>query len=271
MRARPRLSVVVSLPTPRPRSTRFVTGSIAVHGALLAGIFIVPATRHRATPIDDAMVVSLAGPIGASETQGAIAVSKPAVNSPPAPKVKPPPTPAAPPKEARAVREVPIPKPKAKLVKMKPEPEKLPEHEAFDAPPSEGPSTPPTPPSATPKDGKPGEAAGPAVGAVTATVGGGDNALGWYGAAVKAALESAWIKPYLEDAQGTVSVVVAFDIARDGTTRNLRIQQSSGIPSLDRSAQRAVIEASPFPMIPSTWTEDTVPVTMRFDLSPEPR
>jgi protein TonB len=264
------LSVVVTLPTPKVPSTRFVTGSIAVHGVLLAGIFVVPATRHHATPIDDAMVVSLAGPIAASETQGGTAVSKPAFNPPPAPKVKPPPTPATPPKEAHAVREVPIPKPKAKLVKIK-QPEKLPEHEAPDAPPSEGPSTSPTPPSAKPTGGKSGEAAGPAVGAVTATVGGGDNALGWYGAAVKAALESAWIKPYLEDTQGTVSVVVAFDIARDGTTRNLRIQQSSGIPSLDRSAQRAVIEGSPFPMIPSTWTEDTVPVTMRFDLSPEPR
>ena len=31
-----------------------------------------------------------------------------------------------------------------------------------------------------------------------------------------------------------------FDIARDGATRNIRIVQSSGIPSLDRSAQRAV-------------------------------
>jgi protein TonB len=257
------------LPKPKLRSTRFVTGSIAVHGVLLAGLFIVPATRRRAAPIDDAMTVSLSGPIAASATTGAAATMKPAVNPPPAPKA--PPTPAPPPKEAHAVREVPIPKPKPKLVKMKPEPEKPSESETQDTPPSAGPTSPPAPPTTAPKSGKPGEAAGPAVGAVTATVGGGDSALGWYGAAVKAALESAWIKPYLEDAQGTASVVVAFDIARDGTTRNLHIQQSSGIPSLDRSAQRAVIEASPFPMIPSTWTEDTVPVTMRFDLSPEPR
>ena len=85
----------------------------------------------------------------------------------------------------------------------------------------------------------------------------------------KAALEAAWAKPYLEDATGTASVVVTFDIARDGTTRNIRILQSSGIPSLDRSAQRAVIEASPLPAVPPTWQDATLPVTMRFDLTPE--
>ena len=259
MKAPPRLSVIVSFRAPRLRSTRFVTGSIAVHGALLAGVLVIPATRHRATPIDDAMVVSLAGPIAVSEApRGSVAT---------APAVKPPPAPAPPPKEAHTVREVPIAKPKEKPSKIKPVPEKPAEPDA--------PSTPPPTPAANPDGGphgaKPGGAAGQAVGAVTATVGGGDNALGWYGAAVKAALESAWIKPYLEDAEGTASVVVTFDIARDGTTRNIRIQQTSGIPSLDRSAQRAVIEASPFPMIPSTWTEDTVPVTMRFELSPEAR
>ena len=88
---------------------------------------------------------------------------------------------------------------------------------------------------------------------------------------MKAALEAAWQKPFLEDAAGTVSVVVSFDIAKDGSTKNIRIVQPSGIPSLDRSAQRAVMEASPLPAVPPTWTEDTVPVTMRFDLTAEAR
>ena len=65
--------------------------------------------------------------------------------------------------------------------------------------------------------------------------------------------------------------MVTFDIARDGTTPEHPHLQSSGIPSLDRSAQRAVIEASPLPAVPPTWTEATVPVTMRFDLTPEAR
>jgi protein TonB len=160
------------------------------------------------------------------------------------------------------VREIPIPQPKAKPAIPKKKEEKRQPEPPPESPP---PKTPPSTPSASPADATPG----PGSGAVTATLGGGDTALGWYGAAVKAALESVWAKPYLEDAQGIASVVVTFDIARDGTTRNIRIVQSSGIPSLDRSAQRAVIEASPLPAVPPSWTEDTIPVTMRFDLSPE--
>lgn len=261
MTRRGRVALVVAVGPTRLRSARFMTGSVAVHGALLAAILIVPATRHRVTPIDDAMVVALAGPIVESTApRGSAAVAPPV--KPAAAKPEPPT-----PKEAHTVREVPaakpVPKPKQNLVKIKPEPEKPGEKEA--------PPTPPQTPAPPAQDAKPGDGAGQPTGAVTATVGGGDSALGWYGAAVKAALESAWIKPYLEDAQGTASVIVAFDIARDGSSRNIRIQQSSGIQSLDRSAQRAVIEASPFPAIPPTWTEETIPVTMRFDLSPEPR
>ena len=75
----------------------------------------------------------------------------------------------------------------------------------------------------------------------------------------------------MEDATGTASVLVTFDIARDGTSRNIRILESSGIPILDRSALRAALEASPFPAIPPAWTEPTIPVTMRFELTPETR
>jgi TonB family protein len=182
-----------------------------------------------------------------------------------APAVKPAPAPPPPPKEAHAVREVPAEKPKEKAPKPKKEPAPIEAPETPAPPTNPRPQTPPGGPAA----GPPGPQAGQAGAGVTATVGGGDSTLGWYGAAVKAALEAAWIKPYLEDAQGTVSVVVTFDIARDGTTKNFRIHQSSGIPSLDRSAQRAVIEASPLPAVPETWTGDTIPVTMRFDLAPE--
>lgn len=255
----PRVRVVIAFRTVRHSLARFMTGSFAVHGLLLATVLVIPATRRKTAPIEDTMVVALAGPISAAPA---------ARSGPPAtPQVKaqsaPPPAPA--PKEAHTVREVPLPKPKPKADKPKKEPVK----------PAETPST-STNANASPQPahgaagGTPG-AAKPAAGsgAITATLGAGDSSLGWYGAAVKAALEAAWVKPYLEDAQGMASVIVAFDIARDGTTRNFRVVQSSGIPSLDRSAQRAVIEASPLPGVPPTWTEDTIPVTMRFDLSPE--
>ena len=255
MRRLPRLRVVVSFRAAGHRLGRFVTGSFAVHGLLLAAILVIPATRQKTRPIEDTMVVALAGPIAAALAPHGGPVSVPTVK----PQSAPPPVP----KEAHTVREVPVVKPKTKPDKLKKEPEKSAETQA---PPSKAPPQ----PSQSGSPGGPGSAKSAAgSGAVTATVGTGDSSLGWYGAAVKAALEAAWVKPYLEDAQGVASVIVAFDIARDGTTRNLRVMQSSGIPSLDRSAQRAVIEASPLPAVPPTWTDDTIPVTMRFDLSPE--
>ncbi len=194
MRASPRLRVIVSLEAARSRLARFVTGSMAVHGLLLAAILVVPATRHRAAPIEDSMVVALAGPIAAlpSPPGGAVAAqaAKPAPSPPPAPK------------DAHTVREVPLEKPKDKPVKPKKEPAKAPAKEPetpTTAPPASAQPAPPAGGQAAHDDAKPG------AGAVTATIGGGDTSLVWYGAAVKAALESVWAKPYLEDAQGTSS------------------------------------------------------------------
>ena len=251
----PRVRVVLRFRAASGRLSRFVTGSLAVHGLFVAAILVAPLTHRRVAPIDDAMVVSLAGPLPRAASKAAA----PAVAAPP------PAAPAPPPKEAHVAKDVPVPKAKP--------PDKPPKKKE-PAPPE----TPPPPPAApgAGDDSKPGPPAGPAAPAgaptgVTAVVGGGDAALGWYGAAVKAALESAWIKPFLEDATETFSVTVAFAIARDGTVRDVRIVQPSGVPSLDRSALRAVAEASPLPAIPSAWPDDVLPATMRFDLTPESR
>ncbi len=256
MKKRRPLRVVIAFRSARSRLSRFLTGSLAVHGLLFAAIVVIPATHRLAMPIEDSMVVALAGPIAESVAPHA---------GPAAPPTPPAPTPKAvakapAPKATQAIREVPISKPKDKATKpSKPAPES----------PAKGSPQPDSPAPAHPS----GEPSKPAAGggAVTATLGAGDSSMNWYGAAVKAALESAWVKPFLEDATGTASVVIAFDIARDGSTKNLRVVQSSGIPVLDRSAQRAVIEASPLPGIPPSFTDDTIPVTMRFDLTPENR
>jgi protein TonB len=263
MRRKPRLRVVVRFRAARSRLARFVGGSAAVHGALLVVVLIVPLTRHKTPRVEDAMVVALAGPIGG--------VAPP--RSAPAPPAAPQPKPIAapPPREAHTVRELPVPKTPEKPAKPKKDTPKP--HEAAPAPtpPQESApdATPDTPTG--PANVGPGPPAAGAPSGVTAVVGGGDSALGWYNAAVKAALESAWEKPFLEDQGQTYSVVIAFDIARDGTTRNIRIVETSGIPSLDRSAQRAVMQASPLPAVPPTWKDDLLPATMRFNLNPETR
>jgi TonB family protein len=62
------------------------------------------------------------------------------------------------------------------------------------------------------------------------------------------------------------TVIATFDLFRDGTVRNVKILQRSGVPSLDFSVQRAILEASPFPPIPSSFEKDSAKVEFWFEL-----
>ena len=62
------------------------------------------------------------------------------------------------------------------------------------------------------------------------------------------------------------TVIATFDLFRDGRTANLKILQPSGIPSLDYSVQRAILEATPFPPIPAGFDRDSAKVEFWFEL-----
>jgi TonB family protein len=61
-------------------------------------------------------------------------------------------------------------------------------------------------------------------------------------------------------------VIASFDLMRDGSIRNPRIIQPSGVSALDYSAQRAILEASPFPPIPPGFDKDSAHVEFTFEL-----
>jgi protein TonB len=61
-------------------------------------------------------------------------------------------------------------------------------------------------------------------------------------------------------------VIVTFDLMRDGTVRNLQILQRSGNSTLDFSAQRAILEASPFPPLPSAYQANSAHIEFWFQL-----
>jgi protein TonB len=63
---------------------------------------------------------------------------------------------------------------------------------------------------------------------------------------------------------------VIFVIARDGTPSNIRISQSSGSPTLDSSAIRAVQRVENFSPLPSGYSKSNVSVeyTFTYDLNP---
>jgi protein TonB len=62
--------------------------------------------------------------------------------------------------------------------------------------------------------------------------------------------------------------VVTFVINRDGSTpqSSVRISQSSGILPLDLSAQRAVMDAAPFPPLPAGFPRSNAQIELRFEL-----
>jgi TonB family protein len=61
-------------------------------------------------------------------------------------------------------------------------------------------------------------------------------------------------------------VIATFDLMRDGSIRNVRLLQTSNIPSLDASVQRAILDASPFPPIPAGYDKDYAKVEFIFEL-----
>ena len=71
------------------------------------------------------------------------------------------------------------------------------------------------------------------------------------------------MRPVFESRE-KLEVTIAFEILRDGDVGNVRIASSSGVPSLDRSALRAVVDASPLPPLPSSWREPSVSAQFLF-------
>ena len=61
-------------------------------------------------------------------------------------------------------------------------------------------------------------------------------------------------------------VIVTFDILRDGSIRNAQIAQRSGNSNLDYSAQRAVLDAAPFPRLPPEYEGNVANVELHFQL-----
>ncbi len=66
--------------------------------------------------------------------------------------------------------------------------------------------------------------------------------------------------------QTAPAVIVTFSIFRNGSSGNVRVEQSSGNRVLDNSALRAVYEASPFPQLPIGYERDEAIIEIWFQL-----
>ena len=61
-------------------------------------------------------------------------------------------------------------------------------------------------------------------------------------------------------------VTASFDLMKDGTVRNVKVTQGSGIPTLDLSVRRAIEDASPFPPIPPGFEHSSAKCEFTFEL-----
>lgn len=241
--------------------------STALHGFLFAGIFIYAAalgsqhgenwggTTTGGSAMSATLVSSVPVPLPKpqEETQNVLAnESKGLTQSPPKTIEE---TPEALPIPERTVK--PKSQPKTSVVKT---------------------HTPPPPP--VPEDnrvpfGQGGPVSGPygvfnasnAKGGLSFT-GGGDfgSQFGWYVDVVRRKVSENWMKyeidPSITSAQ---RVFLIFDITRGGEPTNVQVEQSSGVPSLDQSAVRALQRIDSFGPLPPGYSGNKVSVEFWFD------
>jgi protein TonB len=111
-------------------------------------------------------------------------------------------------------------------------------------------------------------AAGGAKGGFGVTGGSGDfgTKYAWYVRVIQQKVSENWLK-YEVDPGITAAqrVYITFDIARDGHPFNVQVEQSSGVPSLDVSATRALQRIDTFGSLPPDYGGSKISVEYWFD------
>jgi len=110
--------------------------------------------------------------------------------------------------------------------------------------------------------------AGGAKGGFGITGGGGDfgTRFGWYVRVIQQKVSENWLKYEVDPRISTAQrVYITFDVARDGHPSNVHVEQSSGVPSLDISATRALQRIDTFGPLPPDYPGSKISVEYWFD------
>ena len=78
-------------------------------------------------------------------------------------------------------------------------------------------------------------------------------------------IETRWYKPPVPP--GTTARV-RFTILRSGQVTGIALEQSSGVPSFDRAALRALYAANPLPPLPPGYARSSITVHLTFSEKP---
>jgi colicin import membrane protein len=85
-----------------------------------------------------------------------------------------------------------------------------------------------------------------------------------YWARVQSIISSQWEPPPIDMAGQTYTMIVKFRLQRDGTIKDVAIQQSSGNAYFDMAGQRAVLRSRVLPVFPADMTDSYKDVEMVF-------
>ena len=83
-----------------------------------------------------------------------------------------------------------------------------------------------------------------------------------YLAGIVRKVSHSWLKPRV--GLPATSTTVFFELSPSGAVANVRVETSSGVPLYDRSAQRAIDLAAPFPPPPASHGSDGLRVHFEF-------
>ena len=100
------------------------------------------------------------------------------------------------------------------------------------------------------------------------TGGGGDfgTKYAWYVRVIQQKVSENWMKYEVDPRISTAQrVYITFDVARDGHPANVHVEQSSGVPSLDISATRALQRIDTFGPLPPDYPGSKISVEYWFD------
>lgn len=94
----------------------------------------------------------------------------------------------------------------------------------------------------------------------------GSSRLGWYAEIVRQRIAQSWQTNGLDARSEPQPATVSFYIMKDGTVRTPQLVQSSGNPSIDNTALRAVYGVGQLPPLPPQITESYISAQFTFNL-----
>ena len=181
------------------------------------------------------------------------------------------------PKEARQ-RETPqLPEPARAAPRQPPAPPALPRPGEKEPPPlSALPERRPLPAPPVARTGEPtearpapptpaGQVTGSSTGTGALTLNATDFPHAWYLRQVLQKVEESWQRQ-AQQADPPERPLVSVEIQRTGSIGAPRIERTSGNAFYDRAAVRAIMEASPFPPLPTDWNRPELRLHFRFEL-----